>query len=57
LLAERRRVHDVAEDERDRLSDHNGECRPVSGPFLGRGEEQELREGGRGEVVVADEDQ
>ena len=34
LLAERRRVRDVAEDERDRLPDHKGECRPVFGPCL-----------------------
>ena len=32
LLAKRRRVRDVAEDERDRLPDHEGESRAVLGP-------------------------
>ena len=63
LLAERGRVRNVAEDERDGLPDHEGECRAVSGPLLdfrpllGNREEQELRERGGREVVVADEDQ
>ena len=54
LLTKRRRVLDVAEDERHRLPDHERESRAVSRPFLGRSEEQKLRGRGRGEVKPSD---